>query len=57
MNGKNPTRAQRELLKSRCGLEPGSWLIQKDTPELLQIVHRHTGQVRVINWKELRADE
>ena len=57
MNGKNPTRTQRELLKSRCGLEPGSWLIQKDTPELLQIVHRHTGQVRVINWKELRANE
>ena len=56
MNGKRPTRAQRELLRERCGLAPGNWLIQKNTPELLQIAHRHTGQVRVIKWKELWKD-
>lgn len=38
-NGKNPTLAQKKLLKSK-GLIPDNWLIVKDTPEFMEIVSR-----------------
>lgn len=46
MHGKNPTREQKIKLKAVYGLNPDNWLIQKNTPSLLQVVHRHTGTVR-----------
>jgi len=52
MNGKNPTRAQKLFLRERLGLDPANWLIQKNTPELLQIAHRHTGAVKTVFRKE-----
>ena len=44
-NGKCPTRAQRKrlvLLK----MNPDAWLISKDCPSCLEIVHRVTGKTR-----------
>ena len=46
-NGKKPTRAQKIFLKSRR-LNYENWLIVKDTPEAMIIVHRHSGKTREI---------
>jgi len=46
MNGKHPTVAQRKVLERTCKLNSSDWLIQKDSPALLQIVHRFSGAVR-----------
>lgn len=50
-HGKNPTVAQKRLLKS-FGLVPENWLIVKHTPDYLTAQHRVSGQVRSINLKE-----
>lgn len=47
-HGKRPTVAQRKLMQSRR-LDPGMWLVVKDTPEKMEIVHRLSDRtVRVI---------
>ena len=46
-HGKNPTRAQRLIIKSR-GLIPKNWLVCKDTPNEMVIEHRTSGKTRVI---------
>lgn len=46
--GKRPTRRQKLLLK-KMGLNYDNWLIVKDTPDFMQIVHRHSGNVRAFN--------
>ena len=50
-HGKNPTVAQRKLLKS-LGLVPENWLIVKHTPDFLTVEHRISGAVRSIDIKE-----
>lgn len=40
-HGKKPTVAQRKLIAS-MGLNAENWLIVKDTPEAMQIVHRQS---------------
>lgn len=47
MHGKRPTLAQRKLIE-KFKLNSDNWLIQKDTPEFMQIVHRHSDTVRRI---------
>ena len=39
-HGKNPTREQKKLMVKRK-LDPAMWLVVKDTPERLELVHRH----------------
>ncbi|WP_018306296.1 DUF6906 family protein [Desulfitobacterium hafniense] len=46
-HGKNPTRRQKELIKARR-LNPSSWLVTKDTPTEMEIIHRITDSVRII---------
>ena len=47
-HGKKPTRAQRDFIKSKR-LTPDSWLVVKDTPEKMVLVHRHALKtIRVI---------
>lgn len=46
-NGKRPTREQRKLME-RWRLNSDSWLVVKDTPEAMTVVHRHADQTRVI---------
>lgn len=47
MHGKNPTREQRKFME-KWHLNTRDWLIQKDTPELMQVVHRYSDKVKVI---------
>ena len=47
-HGKKPTVRQSQLIKS-MRLNPANWLVVKDTPEELVIVHRHSDRtVRTI---------
>ena len=39
-HGKRPTREQMKLLQKRK-LKPEDWLVVKDTPEQMELVHRH----------------
>ena len=49
-NPKNPTRRQKALIKY-LGLNVENWLVTKDTPELLAIVHRLSGQIKTYTKK------
>ena len=47
-NGKKPTREQRKLLE-KWKLDARVWLVIKDTPTDMHIVHRHSDKtMRVI---------
>ena len=39
-HGKKPTREQRKLL-AKWKLDPDMWLVVKDTPTQMLLVHRH----------------
>lgn len=47
-HGKKPTVRQKKMLKE-YGLNYENWLIVKDTPLEMVIVHRHTDNVRRID--------
>ena len=47
MNGKKPTREQRKII-SENGLYPQDWLVVKNTPTELHLVHRYGKTKRVI---------
>ena len=49
-NGKRPTMAQKNRLKS-LGLIPENWLISKCSPAELVVVHRVSGEVRRLGYK------
>lgn len=50
-NGKRPTLKQKKMLKlSR--LNPENWLVVKNEPEKITIMHRHTGKTRTLASKE-----
>ena len=47
-HGKKPTIAQRKMMQT-FGLNSENWLVVKDTPEQLVLVHRHSDTtVRII---------
>lgn len=52
-NGKNPTVAQRKLLW-KCKLDPAMWLVVKDTPTEMHLVHRHFEKTKKIIRKGVR---
>ena len=54
-HGKNPTREQRKLLQ-KWKLDPAVWLVVKDTPERMELVHRHFDTTTKIIPKEVRCD-
>ena len=39
-HGKKPTLAQRKLMQ-KWGLDSSNWLVVKDTPSEMVLVHRH----------------
>lgn len=46
--GKRPTREQRKLME-KWKLDPAVWLVTKDTPERMELVHRYSDKtVRII---------
>lgn len=50
-NPKKPTREQRKLIE-QWKLDAHDWLVTKDTPTQMVIVHRHFGQCRTITKEE-----
>ena len=54
-NGKNPTVAQKKLL-IKWKLDPTMWLVVKDTPERMELVHRHFDKTKKIIPKGVRED-
>ena len=40
MMAKKPTYNQKKFLKANR-LDPFNWLVQKDTPEFMQIIHKY----------------
>lgn len=49
-HGKKPTREQRKLLQL-WKLDPAVWLVTKDTPERMELVHRHSDRTTRIIQK------
>jgi hypothetical protein len=47
---KKPTRAQKVLLKKKR-MNPDDWFIERDTPEMMVLVHRHFNNTRKIIHK------
>lgn len=45
MHGKRPTRKQAEFLTDHR-LDYREWLVQRFTPDMIQIQQRYTGEVR-----------
>lgn len=45
-HGKNPTVRQRKIIAVN-GLNAENWLVSKDFPDRLELIHRHTGNGRV----------
>lgn len=53
-HGKKPTREQRKILQ-QWKLDPAVWLIVKDTPDRMELVHRHSDRTtRIIHKGENR---
>lgn len=50
-HGKKPTVSQRKLIQSK-GLDPAVWLVIKDTPEKMELVHRYSDRTRRTIQKE-----
>lgn len=52
-HGKNPTVKQKKQLQA-VRLNPDNWLISKDTPEVMVVIHRVTEEVNTIRkeWLE-----
>ena len=53
-HGKKPTVNQCKFIKAN-GLNPENWLVTKDTPTEMELVHRHsdstTKTIHKENWK------
>ena len=43
-NGKKPTYSQRKLIQQN-GLNPEEWMVSKDTPSQMLLVHRNNQQI------------
>ena len=51
-HGKKQTAAQRRLMEKR-GLDSRVWLVVKDTPQNMELVHRHSDRTRRVLPKEV----
>lgn len=52
-HGIKPTREQRKLL-SRWNLDPAVWMVTKDTPDRMELVHRFSDKTTRTIHKEKR---
>lgn len=50
-HGKKPTREQRKLLE-KWKLDTRAWLVVKDTPDSLELVHRDSDKTMKVIHKE-----
>jgi hypothetical protein len=49
-HGKKPTREQKKLIQ-KWGLDSAVWFVTKDTPELMELVHRYSDRTKRIIHK------
>lgn len=54
-HGKKPTLAQMKLMV-KWRLDPTMWLVTKDTPKEMHLVHRHFDNTKKIIPKGVRED-
>lgn len=54
-HGVCPTRNQKKLLQKRK-LDPAMWFVVKDTPERMELVHRHNDKTRRVIHKERKNE-
>ena len=50
---KKPTREQKKLI-DKLKLNPADWMVERDTPEEMVLVHRHFERVKKIIIKEVK---
>lgn len=50
-NGKTPTRRQREVIE-RYRLNSSNWLIRKNPPGEMHLIHKLTGRKRILRYQE-----
>ncbi len=55
-HGRKPTVAQRKLLQKRK-LDPAMWLVVKDMPDRLELVHRQSDRTTKIVPKGERSED
>lgn len=48
---KKPTREQKKLIQQKR-LNPADWMVERDTPEKMELVHRHSDRTRRTIHKE-----
>lgn len=46
-SGKKPTRNQKKLMQE-WNLNPADWLVERDTPEEMHLIHRFSDSTRKI---------
>ena len=46
-HGKKPTRSQKLLIK-QWRLNPENWMVERDTPDQMVLVHRYSDKTRKI---------
>lgn len=54
-HGKRPTREQKKLIQSKR-MKPDDWMVERDTPEKLVLVHRNFDSVTRTIHKEIRDE-
>ena len=54
-NGKNPTREQKKLMQ-KWKLDSSMWLVERDTPTQMVLIHRHFDKTKKIIPKGVRED-
>lgn len=55
-HGKKPTVAQRKLMQ-KWKVDPAVWLVTKDTPERMELVHRYSDRTTKTIHKGERYDD
>ena len=51
-HGKKPTREQRKTIQ-KANLNSADWMVERDTPEKLVLVHRHSDKTTRTIHKEI----
>lgn len=52
-NGKKPTVNQCKLMQ-KYGLNSADWLVSKDTPEVMELIHRYSATTKRTIYKEMK---
>ena len=56
-HGKKPNRSQRKLME-KWGINPGVWMVVKDTPGEMHLVHRFSDSTtRIVTKEDKRWEE